>query len=138
MASKFRLFTKRFFIFTNLLVVFFFLLACIAPYLDPQKYWFISVLGLAFPFLLIHFWLQQKGRYKSGPGNHKLRRRRASLSVPIVRLRWVWAQALYPPLSDTPADYKCYFHTGFFYGGHTFTFHVLSTYHPRTIYLQST
>lgn len=69
MASKFRLFTKRFFIFTNLVVVFFFLLACIAPYLDPQKWWFISVLGLAFPFLLILvftffcWWLFVKRRY---------------------------------------------------------------------------
>lgn len=69
MASKFRLFTKRFFIFTNLLVVIFFLLACIAPYLDPQKWWFISVLGLAFPFLLVLvftffcWWLFVKRRY---------------------------------------------------------------------------
>ena len=53
MASKFRLFTKRFFIYTNIAVVFFFGLACLAPYLNPQKWWFISLLGLAFPFLLI-------------------------------------------------------------------------------------
>ena len=53
MASKFRIFTKRFFILTNVLVVIFFLLACLAPYLDPQKWWFISILGLAFPFLLV-------------------------------------------------------------------------------------
>ena len=53
MASKFRLFTKRFFIYTNVTVVLFFLLACLAPYLNPQKWWFISFLGLAFPFLLV-------------------------------------------------------------------------------------
>lgn len=53
MASKFRVFTKRFFIFLNLLVVILFLLACIAPYLNPQKWWFISFLGLGFPFLLV-------------------------------------------------------------------------------------
>lgn len=53
MASKFRLFTKRFFIYTNVTVVLFFLLACLAPYLDPQRWWFISFLGLAFPFLLV-------------------------------------------------------------------------------------
>jgi len=69
MASKFRIFTKRFFIFLNLLVVFFFLLACIAPYLDPQKWWFISFLGLGFPFLLVLvftfccWWLFVKRRY---------------------------------------------------------------------------
>jgi endonuclease/exonuclease/phosphatase family metal-dependent hydrolase len=53
MASKFRLFTKRFFIYSNVTVVLFFLLACLAPYLNPQKWWFISFLGLAFPFLLV-------------------------------------------------------------------------------------
>ena len=69
MASKFRLFTKRFFIFSNLVVVIFFLLACFAPYLDPQKWWFISFLGLGFPFLLIlviifmFWWLFVKRRF---------------------------------------------------------------------------
>ncbi len=53
MASGFRLFTKRFFIYGNVIVVFFFLLSCLAPFLNPQKWWFISVLGLAFPFLLL-------------------------------------------------------------------------------------
>lgn len=53
MASRFRLFTKRFFIYCNIIVVFFFLLSCLASYLDPQKWWLISFLGLAFPFLLI-------------------------------------------------------------------------------------
>ena len=69
MASKFRLFTKRFFIYTNIAVVIFFLLACLPPYLHPQKWWFISFLGLAFPFLLIIVvsflitWLLVKPRY---------------------------------------------------------------------------
>ena len=53
MASKFRLFTKRFLIFLNCGVVFFFLLACLAPYLNPQTWWFISFLGIGFPFLLL-------------------------------------------------------------------------------------
>ena len=52
MASKLRLFTKRFFIYLNVAVVIFFLLSCLVPYLNPQKWWFISFLGLAFPFLL--------------------------------------------------------------------------------------
>ena len=53
MASKLRVFTKRFFIITNFIVVFIFLLACLAPYLNPQKWWVISMLGLGFPVLLI-------------------------------------------------------------------------------------
>ncbi|MEI9909530.1 MAG: endonuclease/exonuclease/phosphatase family protein [Bacteroidota bacterium] len=53
MATRFRLFTKRFFIFCNAGIVLFFLLACLAPYLDPQKWWLISLLGLGFPFLLL-------------------------------------------------------------------------------------
>jgi endonuclease/exonuclease/phosphatase family metal-dependent hydrolase len=52
MAISFRLFTKRFFIYANIAVVFFFLLACLVPYLSPQRWWFISFLGLGFPFLL--------------------------------------------------------------------------------------
>ncbi|HEX6191982.1 MAG TPA: endonuclease/exonuclease/phosphatase family protein [Chitinophagaceae bacterium] len=69
MASKFRLFTKRFFIYTNIAVVIFFLLACLTPYLHPQKWWIVSFLGLAFPFLLIIVisflitWLLVKPRY---------------------------------------------------------------------------
>ncbi len=53
MASKFRLFTRRVLISINIVVVFFFLLSCWVPYLNPQHWWFISYLGLAFPFLLI-------------------------------------------------------------------------------------
>ena len=69
MASKLRIFTKRVLIFINYGVVFFFLLACLTPYLDPQKWWFISFLGLGFPFLLLAvtgfmiWWLFIKRRY---------------------------------------------------------------------------
>jgi len=51
--SRLRVFTKRFFIYLNVALVIFFLLSCLGPYLNPQKWWFISFLGLAFPFLLI-------------------------------------------------------------------------------------
>lgn len=69
MASKLRIFTKRILIFINYGVVFFFLLACIAPYLDPQSWWFISFLGIGFPFLLLTvtgfmaWWLFVKRKY---------------------------------------------------------------------------
>jgi len=53
MASKLRLFTKRFFIYSNVVVVFLFLLSCLVPYLNPQRWWFISFLGLGFPILLL-------------------------------------------------------------------------------------
>lgn len=52
MAINFRLFTKRFFIYANVVLVFVFLLSCLVPYLKPERWWFISFLGLAFPFLL--------------------------------------------------------------------------------------
>ena len=52
MATRFGLFTKRFFLFLNVALVFLFLLAVVAPYLDPEDFWFISFLGLGFPFLL--------------------------------------------------------------------------------------
>lgn len=53
MAIKFRGFTRRFFFIITIGVVFFFLLACLVPYLHPHRWWFISFLGLAFPFLLL-------------------------------------------------------------------------------------
>ena len=53
MATKLRRFTKRFLIICNAGIVFLFLLACLAPYLDPQRWWFISFLGIGFPFLLV-------------------------------------------------------------------------------------
>ncbi len=53
MTSKFRIFTKRVLILINYVVVFFFLLACIAPYLNPQTWWFISFIGIGFPFLFL-------------------------------------------------------------------------------------
>jgi hypothetical protein len=69
MASKFRIFTKRFLIILNGVVVFFFLLACLAPYFDPQSVWFLSFLGIGFPFLLLVvlgffvWWLFVKRKY---------------------------------------------------------------------------
>ena len=53
MAKRFRLFTKRFLIICNAGIVFFFLLACLAPYLNPQRWWFVAFLGIGFPFLLL-------------------------------------------------------------------------------------
>jgi endonuclease/exonuclease/phosphatase family metal-dependent hydrolase len=53
MASKLRLFTKRFFIYTNLLVVALFLLSCLIPLLHPQSWWWVSLIGLTFPVLLL-------------------------------------------------------------------------------------
>jgi len=69
MPSRFRLFTRRFFIYTHLLVVFFFLLSCLVSFLNPQKWWWITFLGLGFPFLLalviffLFFWLFLRRHY---------------------------------------------------------------------------
>lgn len=69
MASKLRIFTKRVLVFINYTIVSIFLLACVAPYLDPQSWWFISFLGIIFPFLLLVvfgflvWWLFVKRKY---------------------------------------------------------------------------
>lgn len=52
MASMMRIFTRRFFIYCNLVVGMLFLLACLVPQLSPRTWWFIAFLGLVFPFLL--------------------------------------------------------------------------------------
>jgi endonuclease/exonuclease/phosphatase family metal-dependent hydrolase len=53
MASRLRLFTKRFFIYANWLVVLLFLLSCLIPLLHPQQWWWVSMMGLSFPILLL-------------------------------------------------------------------------------------
>ncbi len=69
MASKFRLFTTRFFLFANIVAVIVFLISCIAPYLDPERWWFFTLLGFTFPFLLVIllvfavWWLFIKKKY---------------------------------------------------------------------------
>lgn len=59
MASRLRLFTKHFFIYANWLVVALFLLSSLIPLLHPQTWWWVALMGLTFPFLLllvIAFW----------------------------------------------------------------------------------
>ena len=69
MPSRFRLFTKRFFIYFHIVVTFLFLLSCLVPFLNPQKWWWITFLGLGFPILLalviffMFFWLVLKPRF---------------------------------------------------------------------------
>ncbi len=69
MPSRFRLFTKRIFIYSHIFVVFLFLLSCFVPFLNPQKWWWITFLGLGFPILLalvilfLFFWLVIKPRF---------------------------------------------------------------------------
>ena len=69
MAARFRVFTKRVFLTTNILVAVLFLLACLVPYLDPASWGIISILGLAFPFLLLAvilffiFWMLVKMKF---------------------------------------------------------------------------
>src|SRR6266436_3739711 len=52
MPTKLRLVTKRILIYINIFLLFLFLLSCLVPFLNPQRWWFISFLGLGFPFLL--------------------------------------------------------------------------------------
>jgi endonuclease/exonuclease/phosphatase family metal-dependent hydrolase len=53
MATFVRKFTKRVFILANIFVVVFFLLACLNAFLNPVTWWWIAVLGLGFPYLLV-------------------------------------------------------------------------------------
>jgi endonuclease/exonuclease/phosphatase family metal-dependent hydrolase len=53
MSARLRLFTKRFFVLLNLFFALLFLLSCIGSNLHPFSWWYINMLGLAFPFLLV-------------------------------------------------------------------------------------
>ena len=61
--ATYKRFTKVLFLVLNIGAAIIFLLGCIAPYLHPQKWWFISLIGLGFGFLIvtllsfIFFWL---------------------------------------------------------------------------------
>jgi endonuclease/exonuclease/phosphatase family metal-dependent hydrolase len=50
---KIRAFTRHLFILLNSLAVLLFLLACANSFLHPGKWWLISLLGLAFPYLFL-------------------------------------------------------------------------------------
>jgi len=69
MASKFRTFIRKFLTVVSFGLAIIYLLACLAPYLNPVKWWFISWLGFIFPFLAfllaasILFWLFLKPAY---------------------------------------------------------------------------
>ena len=69
MAPVFRKFTKRVVILVNILTVVVFLLACTNAVLHPERWWFIAILGLAFPILLaivalfFVFWLLFRSRW---------------------------------------------------------------------------
>ncbi len=53
MANMFRRITKVFIASINIIVALLFLLACFVPNLNPTQWWFLSFLGLVFPFLLL-------------------------------------------------------------------------------------
>lgn len=53
MAGKYKLFAKRFFVSLNIITVLLFLAACLVPYVDPARWWFVSLLGLGFGIMLL-------------------------------------------------------------------------------------
>jgi len=53
MQNKSRKGVRIFFIIIHIAIVFFFLLVALIPFLDPGTFWFISFLGLVYPYLLI-------------------------------------------------------------------------------------
>ena len=53
MARKSRKLIRGFFIVSNFIVVFFYLLVCLVPFLNAGKFWFVAMLGLGFPLLLL-------------------------------------------------------------------------------------
>lgn len=66
--ATYRRFTKTVFVVLNVLTAIAFLLASLAPSLNPQQWWFISMLGLGYAFIIItliafiFFWLFFKKR----------------------------------------------------------------------------
>ncbi|RYZ27929.1 MAG: endonuclease/exonuclease/phosphatase [Chitinophagaceae bacterium] len=67
--ATYRRITKTIFLILNIIASVIFLLACLAPILDPIEWWFISLLGLGFGFIMvtlvafIFFWLFFKPKF---------------------------------------------------------------------------
>ncbi|RYD82240.1 MAG: hypothetical protein EOP53_04275, partial [Sphingobacteriales bacterium] len=82
MGQRVRRFTKKFFIYCNIIAGIFFLLGCYGYLFNPEKFWFIGLLTLvSFYFLLIllgfiFFWLIAKPFY-------------SFISIVILLLAWV-------------------------------------------------
>jgi endonuclease/exonuclease/phosphatase family metal-dependent hydrolase len=83
-----RLLTKKLLFVVNGLTVLAFLAACLVPYVSPSRFWPISILGLAFPYILLItlgfllFWLFFKPRY-------------SMLSLGAILLGWKSVSALF-------------------------------------------
>lgn len=69
MAFSFRKLGRRFFVLVNIGLCLVFLLSCLQPWLNPEKFWLFGFLSLTFPYLLLVvigfavFWLLVKRRY---------------------------------------------------------------------------
>lgn len=69
MAVRYKRITRIIFLVLHIVVAVAFLLACLAPYLDPKKWWLISLIGLGFALLIVtliafvFFWLIFRPRF---------------------------------------------------------------------------
>ncbi|MGC4035378.1 MAG: endonuclease/exonuclease/phosphatase family protein [Chitinophagaceae bacterium] len=97
--ARFRSFVKKSFIVINILIAVVFLLACLAPYLNPSIWWFISILGLAFPvlllllFLFLFFWLFVKRKF-------------VFISIIAMLIGWKGISVLFAAHQQIRFDYK--------------------------------
>src|SRR3990170_7618529 len=87
--SKFlRTITKRLFIFSNILAVLIFLIACLAAYCNPVTYWGVALMGVGLIFIVITlliffiFWVFVKSKW-------------AFLSVLALAIGWFQIRALF-------------------------------------------
>jgi endonuclease/exonuclease/phosphatase family metal-dependent hydrolase len=69
MSPKFKKIARISFISLNCITIFFYLLACLVPFLNPGVHWFIALLGLVFPllfFVLLGFliyWVLRRSKW---------------------------------------------------------------------------
>ena len=88
MPGLFKKVTKRFFIVVNIIIACLFLLAWTNSFLAPKNFWFIALLGLVFPALLILmigflvFWTLVRSKW-------------AFLSLGLLILGWFQINAFY-------------------------------------------
>ena len=88
MAYRIRKLTKRLFITAHIFAALIFLVACLAAYCNPYRYWFVALLGVGFIFITVIvlgfliFWLVMKSRW-------------ALLSVAVLFIGWFQIRSLF-------------------------------------------
>jgi endonuclease/exonuclease/phosphatase family metal-dependent hydrolase len=97
MTPKLKKIARVTFISFNVITIFFYLLACLVPFLDPGVHWFIALLGLVFPLLFfivlgfLAYWIFRRSKW-------------AFISFAALLLSWQQVNVIFKVFSKNKFD----------------------------------